>query len=363
VEDLAVLGHDPRFGGGSAAQTNAFLAGAQALDRDPRLLYAAHPALAGRRFSLDRIEPLRHARAARRLAREAGAARSLWVVATHATAGAAAPRTRRPYGCWIGTSIDDEWRGRRSGLSPGRRAAFAAGLPALRRIERRVLDGAARVYATSAGSRLAVAEAGALDAGEVGVLPIPVDVDRFAPEPDERWLATLAGAPTVVFVGRASDVRKNVGLLLAAAPALRARIPGVRIRLVGEPPRTALPDGVEAVGPVPSVAEELRRASLFVLPSHQEGFGIVAAEALASGVPVLATPSGGPEELLAASGGGRVLAGFDPAELAGAAASLLEDADTLSEMRRRGREYVVREHATPVFVARLAEAFDDLDRA
>ena len=51
--------------------------------------------------------------------------------------------------------------------------------------------------------------------------------------------------------------------------------------LVGDPPQGPLPDGVAALGRVPSVAEALRRAALLVLPSLQEGFGIVVAEALA----------------------------------------------------------------------------------
>ena len=101
-------------------------------------------------------------------------------------------------------------------------------------------------------------------------------------------------------------------LLLAAWPEVRARIPGARLRLVGRPPGGTLPTGVEATNEVASVASELRQASLFALPSFQEGFGIVVAEALASGVPAVVTPCGGPEELIRESGAGTVLADFEP---------------------------------------------------
>jgi glycosyltransferase involved in cell wall biosynthesis len=108
------------------------------------------------------------------------------------------------------------------------------------------------------------------------------------------------------------------------------------------------------------VAELIRGAALFVLPSRQEGFGIVVAEALASGVPAVVTPSGGPEELIRASGGGEVLAGFEADELAQRVEALLSDQDRLVAMRRRGHAYVVREHDPAHLRTALQSALEEL---
>jgi glycosyltransferase involved in cell wall biosynthesis len=216
-----------------------------------------------------------------------------------------------------------------------------------------VLRRAELVCATSPYVRELVRREAARD--EVGLLPIPVDSRTFAPEPDEEWFGRLE-TPVVVFVGRASDPRKNIGLLVDAFALLRRRLPRARLRLVGRPPATR-PADAEVLGEVPEVAPHLRTASLFVLPSLQEGFGVAAAEALACGVPVIVTPSGGPEHLVRSSGGGVVLDGFDAEELADTAAALLSDPERLGRMRESGREYVAREHGVAVFDERLREAF------
>ena len=361
MSDLAVVGQDPGFRGGALAHMEAFLDAARALGREPELLYVPQPAFrpGARTVSLDRVEPLRLLRGSRTLAPRVADARSAWVVAPLATHGLAAALAARPYACWVGTSLASENAGRRTGLPLSRRLALHANAPALARIERRVLAGAAHVYATSPASRDDVARAGGLDPAAVGILPLPVDVDRFAPEDDAQWLARL-DAPLVAFVGRGADPRKNLALALAALPLLRRRIPSVRLRVIGSDPPAPQP-GVEPLGEVASLAERLREASLLLLPSRQEGFAIVAVEALACGVPVLATPSGGPEALLRDSGGGRVVSGFDAAELAGAAADLLEAPATLAAMRQAGRAYVVREHSRERLRRLVAEALEELD--
>jgi glycosyltransferase involved in cell wall biosynthesis len=359
VSRLHVVGMDPAFGGGVRGQTEAFLDGARALGREPVLHYALHPSFAGAardhtgtRVPFGQVDSLNRILAARRIAPQLSD--PLWVVATTAPYGYPALRSRLRYACWLGAGVAEESVARSIGLARSRRLALRLNEPPLRRLERDVIGGATAVYATGPSSRAEVARAGGLEERDVGVLPIPVDLERFSPAPEDPDLEH----PLLVFVGRADDPRKNIRLLLDAFPLLRGRIPGARLRLVGSPPRAALPEGAEATGPVGSVAAQLRDAALFVLPSRHEGFGIAAAEALAAGVPVLTTPCGGPEHLVRESGGGAVLAGFTPEELSDAAAGLLGGAASLSEMRRRGREHVEREHSPERFRELLAHALD-----
>jgi glycosyltransferase involved in cell wall biosynthesis len=345
VSDLAVLGPDPAFGGGGAAQLEAFLATARALGRTPEFHHGRMPS---RLLPVDALNQVAFGRKVAPLLRQA---RDVWVVATSAPNGYGAALSGRPYSAWIGTGLEDEWAGRRPGLRVSRRAAIRVNAPVLRRLERRVLGNARRVYATSPYSRWSVAHAGGLDESAVGILPLPVDLQRFVPAPDEDWQATL-GAPVLVSVGRANDPRKNAALLLEAMPLL----PEVRLLLVGEAPKRPLPDRVEATGRVQSIVPSLHRGTIFVLASHQEGFGIAAAEALAAGLPVVTTPSGGPESLIRESRGGIVLSGFSAEELAATVRGLLEVPAALEEMRQVGREHVAREHSPERLRELLAEA-------
>ena len=119
------------------------------------------------------------------------------------------------------------------------------------------------------------------------------------------WRAQLAAAPkstdrfTVLFVGRFYR-RKRVDVLLRAAARLRGRTPALEVRIVGNGPCNAtwrgLAKSLDLGGTVTwlgdvtrtQLAAEYNRASVFCLPSVQEGFGIVLLEAMAAGKPIVA---------------------------------------------------------------------------
>jgi glycosyltransferase involved in cell wall biosynthesis len=371
VADLAIVGQDPGFAGGVLAQTEAIWQAARSLDREPELHYLRYRRLDASRCDagldgravrplVPGVEVLNVLAAAAVIAPRIRGVRTRFVCAASASNGFGAVLARKPFGCWISTALADESRSRLPALDRPRRLAHSASAPALRRLERATLRKARVRWTISAASRDALAAASGLPRSELRIVPIPVDAGRFTPLPDEEWERGLE-TPRLIFVGRADDPRKNVGLLLDAFVRIRSSLPTATLTLIGSRTTRLLPDGAESLGPVASVAEELRRSSLLVLPSLQEGFGIVAAEALASGVPVLVTPCGGPEELVRASDGGEVLSSFDATELAERAVALLGRPERLRQMRRLGRVYVEREHDPARLVAALAEAVALLD--
>ena len=167
-----------------------------------------------------------------------------------------------------------------------------------------------------------------------GLLPNVVPLSRFAaPGPtDARDLDEL------LWVGARAQ-HKGFETLLRAVAEVRARRPALHLRAIG--PSTpdderrwqesigalGLSEAVELEAPASreEVAAAMRRAGLFVHPSPFETFGMVAAEALASGLPVAATPSGGVEEVLAGDPGRGEVADAASPEALGAAIERLRD--------------------------------------
>lgn len=104
-------------------------------------------------------------------------------------------------------------------------------------------------------------------------------------------------APTVLFVGTWSGRKHGADLARIFAERVRTRVRDAELRMVTEDAPADLPDGVTALGRLSDaeLADEYRRAWVFCLPSSYEGFGIPYAEAMAAGLPVVATRNVGAE--------------------------------------------------------------------
>ena len=137
-------------------------------------------------------------------------------------------------------------------------------------------------------------------------------------------------------------------LLRAYAALLNQRSDVPELRLVGEPlspEALRLLEGLGIVGQVrcygPTHGEALarlyRNASFFVLPSDEEGLGIVILEAMASGIAVISTASGGPDAAVDDGTTGFLTPVGDEKALTRAMLCLLDDPDLAQRFGRAGR--------------------------
>ncbi len=175
--------------------------------------------------------------------------------------------------------------------------------------------------------------------------------------------------PNLIFVGRLAAV-KGVPILLEALSALAPDYPGLRLTLAGDGPDRAaleaqarelgLSDMVRFTGYAAQseIAEMLACADIFVLPSFAEGVPVVLMEAMATGLPVIATQVGGVAELVR-DGAGILVAPGDVDALAAAIADLLDDPERRARMGQAGAAIVARDFDSRVEAARLARLIDE----
>jgi glycosyltransferase involved in cell wall biosynthesis len=208
-----------------------------------------------------------------------------------------------------------------------------------------------------------------VDPARIGVVPNVVDVEAFsigarsaARDPDELlWVGTRK-------MGKGTDV------LLIAFSRLRAARPDLRLRLIGRAPSEAEEQRLRALardlaildhvtfegqGSRTTVAAAMARATAFVHPSPAETFGVVAAEALAAGLPVAATPSGGVEEIVGRDGRfGEIADDPGPDALAVAVARVLDDPTRFDA--RQMRASIVERFGPTVVARQLRERYAEM---
>ncbi|OLB06891.1 MAG: hypothetical protein AUH06_06575 [Gemmatimonadetes bacterium 13_2_20CM_69_27] len=228
---------------------------------------------------------------------------------------------------------------------------------AARLVGRRVLHGAAAVTAVSSYLAVRAARAVQLQPGRILVQPMPIDTQGFS--------RTSRGGGGIVTVGRLTS-QKRIDLLLDALAELRTRGRTPALTIVGNGParpglerRVAelrIAGQVRFLGEVPPerIPDAVGDADVFVFPAVGEGLGLVAAEALLLGVPVVATrDGGGVTDIVPETGAGRLVSP-DAREIARAIEELALDPESRRLAAVAG--VALRRRFDPAVVAQRFEA-------
>jgi glycosyltransferase involved in cell wall biosynthesis len=198
---------------------------------------------------------------------------------------------------------------------------------------------------------------------EVVTLPNFVDAADFSPasagEPDplRAALGVAAGTPVVAVVGLISR-RKGQDLAVRAFAELRRARPDAVLAVIGggELPSGLPLEGVRLLGHREDVALLLPHASVVVVPSREEPFGLAAIEAMACEVPVVAFAVGGLAEVIGGGAGVAVPSG-DCGAMAAATRALLSDEAARRGQARAGRASALARYGKEAHLAALVAHF------
>ncbi len=245
------------------------------------------------------------------------------------------------------------------------------------RWERRNVNRADLVMVTSRYCADVAQRAYGVPPERIAVVPEPIDLEVWD---DQFWRAARRprasppASPIVLCVARMYP-RKRVADLLRATAIMRGRVPGIQVRIVGRGPEwpavsrlhteLGLGDSVTLLGDVgrERLAEEYVNATVFCLPSVQEGFGIVFLEAMAAELPVVACRVAAIPEVVQDGVTGRLVPPRDPAALAAESARLIADPELARRLGREGRRRVLAftpRHVAERFVSAVHSSKDRL---
>jgi glycosyltransferase involved in cell wall biosynthesis len=209
------------------------------------------------------------------------------------------------------------------------------------RMQKRIAPQLRSVVTVSGASATDISDDFKVDRSAISVMHLGVDTELFRPLPDKEReshrLMTTASADAPL---------KGLSVLLHAISSLRPDYPGIRLTLVGRPKpggdterliaSLGLENVVESCKGISheEMVQKYASASVAVVPSIYEGFGLPAVEAMACGVPLVSTDGGALAEVV--EDAGLVVSAGDAKALANAIRRLFEDDDLRSEFASRG---------------------------
>ncbi len=240
-------------------------------------------------------------------------------------------------------------------------------LPALRRL---ALRRASRIAAVSAFTARAASDAQGLDLNKCFVLPPALDPIFAGPQGNASPLGLPEQARALLAVGRllSAEPGKGVDTAIEALPEVLRAFPDACLLIVGDGDArpsleklardAGVADRVVFAGeqPLEALRGFYERCEVFVLPSRQEGFGVVFLEAMAHAKPVIAGAHGGTPELVEDGVSGYLVPYGDAETIGNRLIALLGDSALAARMGAAGRTRFEREYTFEQFRERLTEA-------
>ncbi len=182
-----------------------------------------------------------------------------------------------------------------------------------------------------------------------------------------EWFADSPDVKIIGSVGRLEEPKKGLTVLLSAARRVVDQFPAARFVIAGDGPDRArlekmsakldMTSHVRFIGAQQNVWPLYEAFDLFALPSRWEGFGIVLLEAMAKGLPVVATRQGGVPEVVVDHETGVLVPVDDEAALAGALLDTLNNPDRARTMGEAGRKRIEKDFDLAVAVKRMESIY------
>ncbi|HEX5133273.1 MAG TPA: glycosyltransferase [Candidatus Krumholzibacteria bacterium] len=229
------------------------------------------------------------------------------------------------------------------------------------------------VFVSGDALRVALA-AGAVEKRNLHTIENGVRLEEYARSNSQRLAARQslgidAAAPVVGIVARLTRAKDHVNLLDAFA-RVRERHPAARCVIVGDGElRGAITDHVQALGlgkevlmlgRRDDVADVLSAFDVYVLSSYTEGLAVTLLEAMAAGLPVVATDVGGNPEVVVDGVTGRLVPARDAAALADAIMGMLADRERARAMGEAGRIRCQERFGVNTMTRRYQKLYDRL---
>lgn len=242
-------------------------------------------------------------------------------------------------------------------------------------IKNRIMKwGVSRLVAVSNDLAAYIEGRGLFNKKNIRIIYNGIDTKKYGKNTLKLMREAVQIPDNAILVGSVGNVRpaKAYDVLIAAANIVIEKYPHVHFVVGGHQKADLMAkldvlidqfnirSNIHFVGFQQNSAEFLGQMDLFALSSSSEGFSIATIEAMATGLPVVATKCGGPEEILAHNKTGYLVEHSNPEQLAAALVMLLNDAELCNRLAAAGKLHALQTFSMETLLSRYRYEFNEV---